>query len=477
MLWRIERMQHPLSFRDGAAFNFTTNLDEVLVGLAPTIEFAAAQLKKTRSIKKVAREILRRFPDAERYFALRDVSFEKLLSVRNNLIYPKEKVRAVRVEQRALGTAFIYRPRSEEETREFARLLMLIGQGTSQRILKRQAPASEAMLKLLLERGVVEESRPQKRSAFRAPGLYRLQHASLLFRSHTSGVLVDPHLHSVFEPDERSSTISRADLEGVVDAIVISHSHRDHFHLPSIAQFPRSTTVIVPRVRRGSILAEDMAKAVRDLGFTRVETPEWYSPPTLVGDIEVHPFPFFGEQPLLYERGLRADVRNWGNTYVLRSPSMSSWILIDSGKEAEGAMTDVAVEVRRRFGRLDVLQSNLGAFTLRNPFCIAGAGKYWLALSPDQMLRFSSMRNHCVTLAVDGVAEVARIVEPRFFLPYAHWWRDVGAEPHRGECKLMELLERALHGHVSTKLVPWRVGDGASLRKNQLKVEHAYLAA
>lgn len=474
MLSNIDRMQAPLSFRAGAAFNFATNLDEALSGLAPAIEFAAAHIKKTRSMRVVARDMLRHFPDAERYFSLRDVSADRLLSVRNRLIYPKEKVRAIRVEQRALGTAFEYRPKTDDETREFARLLMLVGEGVTRRVLKRRAPSSESLLELLMTRGVVHEEQPAQRASFHAPGLYRLQHASLLFRSSTTGVLIDPHLHSVFEPDESSSTITRADLEGLVDAIVISHSHRDHFHLPSIAQFPRSTTVIVPRVRRGSILAEDMAKAVRELGFTRVETPEWYSPPTLVGDIEVHPLPFYGEQPLLYERGLRADVRNWGNTYVLRSPSMSSWILIDSGNDAEGTMTDVAVEVRRRFGRLDILQSNLGAFTLRNPFCIAGAGKYWLSLSPDQMLRFSSMKNHCVTLAVDGVAQVARIVEPRFFLPYAHWWRDVGAPPHRGECKLMEMLESALQGHVSTKVVSWRVGDGASLRKNQLRIEHGY---
>ncbi len=54
-----------------------------------------------------------------------------------------------------------------------------------------------------------------------------------------------------------------------VDAIAITHSHADHWHLPSILRyaFDEATPVIVPDTRRPSILTfQDFADALTTIG-------------------------------------------------------------------------------------------------------------------------------------------------------------------------------------------------------------------
>src|SRR5262249_24326176 len=151
----------------------------------------------------------------------------------------------------------------------------------------------------------------------------------------------------------------RAQFEGLVDAILISHSHRDHWHLPTLMTFPRDTVIVVPKAARASMLCPDFEKTLRALGFTRIISLGWYDPPVQVGDLEIHAFPFYGEQPLLREAPRHPGLRNHGNTYVVRHASYTSWFLIDSGNDWMGRMVEVAGEVKSRFGCIDLLLSNL----------------------------------------------------------------------------------------------------------------------
>jgi hypothetical protein len=48
---------------------------------------------------------------------------------------------------------------------------------------------------------------------------------------------------------------------------------------------------------------------------------------------------------------------NMGNTYFVKMPSVSAWVLVDSGEDFRGRMTDVAGVVRDKVGRPDVLLS------------------------------------------------------------------------------------------------------------------------
>ena len=47
-----------------------------------------------------------------------------------------------------------------------------------------------------------------------------MQHAGLLYRGRHTGILVDPHFHSSYEPDDLGGSFLRPQFEGLVDAIL-----------------------------------------------------------------------------------------------------------------------------------------------------------------------------------------------------------------------------------------------------------------
>jgi L-ascorbate metabolism protein UlaG (beta-lactamase superfamily) len=302
------------------------------------------------------------------------------------------------------------------------------------------------------------------------PGVYRLQHASLLYRSLTTGILVDPHLHSTYG-HKVDDDVRRADIEGKVDAILISHFHEDHWFLSSLLMFPRDTPIVVPKVPRSTVICGDMARMLARHGFTNVVAVDWYADPLTFGDVQVEVLPFYGEQPLRFDEPKDAAIRNWGNTYVVRSDFFTSWFLIDSGSDSRGSMIDVARVVKQRHGAIDFVLSNLRPFYIATPLYI-NSGLNWLTLSPPQIAAFDMMGGHCITLGPAGVADVCEIVRPGSYLPYAHWFGnlgcvgDVGADtPGQSEVKLLNALAGELHRRgVDTEIVPWRIGDGFTRR-------------
>jgi hypothetical protein len=71
------------------------------------------------------------------------------------------------------------------------------------------------------------------------------------------------------------------------------------------------------------------------------------------------------------------------------------------------------------------------------------------------------MRNHCITLGVEGVAEIAQIVNAHYFLPYAHWWNYLGQNGKREELDHLSDLKQAMKNlGCLTVMVPWKIGDG-----------------
>lgn len=130
-----------------------------------------------------------------------------------------------------------------------------------------------------------------------APGIYRREHASLVIRSQTTTILVDPQCLNFGWTTNNSKFPAEQGL-GVVDAIRVTHSHNDHWHLPSILRYVADTTtpVIVPHVPRVNLLTEEDFSASLELVGQKAYAPEWYS--TLkIGDIEIDILPFYGEQP------------------------------------------------------------------------------------------------------------------------------------------------------------------------------------
>jgi L-ascorbate metabolism protein UlaG (beta-lactamase superfamily) len=71
-------------------------------------------------------------------------------------------------------------------------------------------------------------------------------HATTLLRLDGAAILTDPLLRNRLGPLRRQTPMS-PNLPGQLDAVVISHLHRDHFDLPSLRQLPARTPLVVPR--------------------------------------------------------------------------------------------------------------------------------------------------------------------------------------------------------------------------------------
>jgi hypothetical protein len=227
-----------------------------------------------------------------------------------------------------------------------------------------------------------------------------------------------------------------------------------------LMMFPKETPIVIPAVRRANLLCPDLEGVLSRCGFTRVISASWYSAPLRFGGVEVRALPFYGEQPLVNERWLHEDIRNWGNTYHVRTEHSSCWVIIDSGDDVAGKLSSVAAYIRDELGPPDAVLSNLLPFPVGqgvgNPMYIAGSGQCWLSLNPEQMKRFPSMSD-CTTVGVEGAAELCRISRSRYMVPYAHWWHPLGT-PVREDRSLTRQLAQELT-NSPTQILSWCVGD------------------
>ncbi|MCY1060380.1 MBL fold metallo-hydrolase [Nannocystis sp. SCPEA4] len=303
---------------------------------------------------------------------------------------------------------------------------------------------------------------------FDRPGIFRLQHASLLFRSESSAVIADPQFSYATEQDWL-----RRESYPNIDAILISHSHTDHFCLTSVMRFPRDTPIVVPRVRRGSLLTPPMAEILRAAGFTRVIDAEWFSTHEF-GDIRVTVYPFYGEQPWLTFASPSEDLRNWGNTYVVGANGVKTWFLIDSGREFGRSMTDLCGQVREEHGHIDIVASNLREFGW-SPGQIDGKGSY-LYCFPEEIVMDPRRwpDGELMTLGPHGARELLDALEPGYFLPYAHWWHPLERRSHLVDERLTEEQMLAAiresprgKGRLRTQLLEWHVGDRLQLTRGR----------
>lgn len=301
------------------------------------------------------------------------------------------------------------------------------------------------------------------------PGLYRREHASLLLRSARATVLVDPiGLSSGLMPSLR--LLPAEGGTGPLDAVLITHSHGDHWQLPSILRHDPSgqVPVVVPRVPRPSLICPEALDQVLSLAGQRQECREWWSTYG-VGDLEVDVLPFYGEQPTRDAPGGDPRVRNWGNCYRVNAPGWSALILVDSGRDPQGDMVDVIERSVRERGPVDVVLSCLREF--RAPF-MPGLASYWVALPFAQLAELHRAHRAgelpSVTGGTRGAAAACVAARASYYLPYAHGFEGVGApiagNPFSGapEAALLDDLDRDLRAAgASTRIVRWNPGDVA----------------
>jgi hypothetical protein len=312
-----------------------------------------------------------------------------------------------------------------------------------------------------------------------SPGIFRREHASLLVRSRKTSILVDPiywfralgHMQAV--PLDR--------VPAKFDAVVVTHSHGDHWHVPSIlhAVRGRDIPVIVPRVPRVNLLTPDrFADTLRGVG-ARVCSARWGSTVT-VGDIEIDVLPFYGEQPTRDPPGPAQGLRSWGNCYRFNTPDFSAIILVDGGKDPMGDMSQVLRASASKRGPADVVLSCLRLFP--SPF-FGGLETYWAALPfsrLEQLYRtFRSGGLPSTTAGPAGVADACVAAQARFFLPYAHGFEGVGKSIRDvdwnlggpSEDSMVAALKRELDARGGeTRTVRWVAGDVARIKAGEMRI-------
>ncbi|MCY1003611.1 MBL fold metallo-hydrolase [Myxococcus sp. MISCRS1] len=314
------------------------------------------------------------------------------------------------------------------------------------------------------------------------PGIYRREHASVLIRSRTTSVLVDP-----IPLQRRMNHIGLAPgnlAHGPPDALAITHGHVDHWHVPSMLSHltDASVPVLVPRVPRPNLLTmQDFAQVLGTCG-QRALAPQW-GETVHVGDIRVDVLPFYGEQPSPDGPPLAEGLRSWGNCYRFTTEDFSCLLLVDSGTDPEGRMEAVVERSRRELGPVDAVLSCQREFL--SPF-FGGLSHYWAAL-PWTRLRelyadHLAGRLRSATAGPAGVAQVCAAAGARWFLPYANGFEGVGraiqdvgwglGEPSEAACGAAVRDHLKVLG-VGTKVLDWSPGDVARFERGELRLDAA----
>lgn len=310
------------------------------------------------------------------------------------------------------------------------------------------------------------------------PGIFRREHASLHIQSETTRILFDPIFANRTLPNMSLSPIDR---EPDFDGVFITHSHGDHWHLPTLLAVAGDgeTPVYVPRVPKVNLLTPTpLYESLKASGING-QIADWDTT-IKIGDIEIDILPFFGEQPSREEWGVPKDVRNWGNCFRVTTPQFSVLILVDSGIDPLGDVREAVAASTRKRGQPSALLACGRTF-----FCpfFGGLSNFFGAIpfsSLTELYRqYEAKTLPSVTAGSKGLAEACAASGAAHFLPYANGFEAPGkpvTDIGWGQGEISEkvvLAEIASHLRANggkTNVQAWNPGDWAVFEGERLKI-------
>lgn len=321
-----------------------------------------------------------------------------------------------------------------------------IGEGLRMQLTPAHWPEVHALLSGLTTEGVedVDLTHPDVRAIFHAldrnnmlverrrqvlprSDLTFVGHNTVVIRDQDTTIVVDPFFVPTSHDYPSDYQPVGLDEIGPLDAVLLTHSHRDHFDPATLLRIPADTAIFVPAVDRESLLTIDMAHRLAEFGFTDIRPTLW-GDTAQIGSITVGAMPFYGEQPSDGPR-LHPEVRNHGCTYHVTTSTWTCVLLADSGTDEAGNVKDVATQYRARFGAADVVFSGYRGWATYPPQLLGSSvARYLLFVDFDQW----SVLNRLMS-SVDDAIDVAERWGARYLCPYgdggAPWYWQQGLGP------------------------------------------------
>jgi L-ascorbate metabolism protein UlaG (beta-lactamase superfamily) len=199
---------------------------------------------------------------------------------------------------------------------------------------------AESLLGRLIGDGFVERGLLVPNVFLAAPDRPRMTlvaHTSVLVQSRQTNIVCDPLFRKFIGFPHAGLDVCRLPL----GAIALSHAHWDHSDVATLLLFDKRTPVLIPKVVSPTIFNPPMIPVLQRLGFTDIREVEHWTP-VQIGDIEIIPVPFHGEQD---EPGAEID----HYTYVIRTNGWTMYGGVDAYRDTYGEMRADLERVRRDY--------------------------------------------------------------------------------------------------------------------------------